>query len=660
MPARTTALGLAAGLLLSAVGDARAKAYALTEERAPCAVHAPRRRPLFGELHIHTRFSQDAMLAGVRASPDDAYRFALPGPLSDPGRTRTHGLRRPLDFAAVTDHAEYFGPVQICLDPSATGYASRSCRAARGEWNPWWIPTMLLKRLSILRGEEWTSYLRAVPTRSPICDGEGVDCDAARAGVWTEIQRAAEAAYDRSERCSFTSFVAYEFSAAPNNSNLHRNVVFRNAVVPRYAFSAVDAGNDPRVLWQNLRETCLDAGTGCDALAIPHNSNLSLGRMFQDPADAEEAALRAGLEPLVEVYQHKGNSECAGAPGSPDELCDFERIAMTSLKVGLFGGDEVPPRSYVREALGEGLRLERELGVNPFQLGIIAGTDNHNATPGDTREGGFEGGFGSIDADVSDFPANRMTGAYATFSPGGLAVVWAEENSRDAIFAALRRREVYGTSGTRPWVRFFGGWDLEASLCDAPDFAARGYAAGVPMGGVLAAPAEEKAPTFAVRALKDVGDPAGPGADLQRIEIIKGWLAPDGRPRQRVYDVAGDRDNGASVDRETLEPVGPGQRELCAVWHDPEFDPGAPAFYYVRVLENPTARWTTRQCRQTGVDVFADPDTCRAQVQASQGRLARYLTKCCAEDDGGYAVAPVIQERAWTSPIWYRPAQGAR
>jgi len=659
---QTVRMMVAAVILLSSDSQNRTIPFEQTESREPCAAYVEQRQPLFGELHIHTGYSQDAMLVGVRTTPADAYRFArgeevsLSGPLSNPEKVRPHRLRRPLDFAAVTDHAEYLGPVSICLDPTASGYDTKACRTARGEWNPWWIPTMIFKRLAVLRSDDWTSYLRAVPKRSPICDQREQECERAAVDTWQVMQQSAEDAYDRSERCAFTTFMAYEFTAAPDNLNLHRNVIFRNAEVPERAYSAIDAGNDPKRLWDHLQRECLDAGNGCDVLAIPHNSNLSLGAMFADPADANEARLRRDLEPLVEIYQHKGNSECyfdASGMGTNDELCGFERIAMSSLKIGLFGGEEVPPRAYVREALKRGLGLHRELGVNPFEYGLIAGTDNHNGTPGDTRERDWEGAFGGIDADLKAFPINRMTGAYATFSPGGLAVVWAEENSRDSIFAALRRRETYATSGTRPVVRFFGGFGFESDMCGSKDFVAKGYALGVPMGGRLAPPSHGSAPRFAVWAVKDLGSDDEEGADLQRIQIIKGWLDADGRTHEAVYDVVGNRLNGAQVDPVTLDPLGTGAVELCTVWEDPDFDPAEPAFYYARVLENPTARWSALQCRQTGVDIFADAATCKKQVRENQGYLAEYLTACCPDEQGNYSVEHVIQERAWTSPIWY-------
>jgi len=667
---------LAGSILIALLGSmgvvaaAGAGAFERSEEREPCAHYSAERRPFFGELHVHTVFSQDSLLLDVRATPEDAYRFArggeieLPGPLSHTDAKRTRRLRRPLDFAAVTDHAEYFDAVGVCLDAEAVGHDSDSCRAARDGDRPWWIPWPVIARLRTMTSADWTSYLRVQPHQSPICQRPGVDCDTAAKGVWSRTRRAAEEAYDRSAQCGFTSFVAYEFSAAPGARNLHRNVIFRNERVPGRAFSAIDADNDPRRLWTWLRDSCLDAGTGCDALTIPHNSNSSVGAMFEDPADAEEATLRARMEPLVEIYQHKGSSECQFDPirrigaGTTDEFCGFERSMMSNLEGDFLPVEEIPARSFVRGVLREGLRLQQQLGVDPFRYGIIAATDNHNAAPGDTDERRWPGAFGAFDADLEEFPTNRIGRPYASFSPGGLAVVWAEENSRDALFSAMRRRETYATSGNRPRVRFFGGFRLEPDMCGREDFARAGYASGVPMGGMLEPPPRPGGgPRFAVWALRDPDPMAAP---LQRIQIVKGWVDADGETHEAVTDVAGDTNSGARVDRGTLEPLGEGASQLCTVWKDPDFDPEAPAFYYARVLENPTPRWSTLQCRELGVDVFADQKTCRSQLRERLGFLAPWTNLCCPDAEGNPSVEPVIQERAWTSPIWYSPGGVAR
>ncbi|MGH7899177.1 MAG: DUF3604 domain-containing protein, partial [Candidatus Binatia bacterium] len=272
------------------------------------------------------------------------------------------------------------------------------------------------------------------------------------------------------------------------------------------------------------------------------------------------------------------------------------------------------------------------LGVNPFRLGFVGATDTHYGTPGNVDEGSFLGSHPSTTS------VEEVLGEIENNS-GGLTVVWAEENSRDAIFEALRRRETYATSGTRPIVRFFGGWQYPDELCDSTTFTADADGGGVPMGGLLPNPPGAGAPRFAVFALKDPT-----GGDLQAVQIVKGWVDASGMTHEKVFEVAGDRGNGASVDPATCAPTGAGASSLCAVWTDPEFDSAAPAFWYARVLENPSCRWSTRYCQARGVNPL-DAD-CTAQAEAAGGNLAA----CCPADP----VRPIVQERAWTSPIWWR------
>jgi hypothetical protein len=369
-------------------------------------------------------------------------------------------------------------------------------------------------------------------------------------------------------------------------------------------------------------------------IAIPHNSNVSGGLMFRDvrsdatPMTRADAERRAALERLLEISQHKGDSECRG--GGSDELCGYEKLPYARMEqmASARMWEEPAPLSYVREALGEGLRLGRQLGANPFAFGLVAATDTHLATPGLVDEDRFVGhAAGTVSARLEIPPLpDRLD-----FNPGGLAVLWAEENSRDALFEAMRRREAYGTSGPRITVRFFGG-DYGPELCGAPDFAAQGYARGVPMGGDL--PPRSEPPAFAVSALKDPGTLDRAGGDLQRIQIVEIWLDGD-TPREAVHDVAGDPANGAGVDPLTCQPTGSGASQLCAVWRDPDFDPRAPALWYVRVVENPSCRWNAHACLAAKVDC-ASP--------------APGLEPCCDPE-----VPKTIQERAWTSPIFYTP-----
>jgi hypothetical protein len=594
-----------------------------------CDDFDPVRRPWFGDLHVHTSLSLDANLKGTQLGPVDAYRFArgervgLPPYDAQGGAARSLQLERPLDFVALTDHAEFLGLMQICQTPGADGYDDPNCALFRDD--P--ATGFLVLNLSL------ASSQNGVEAPEP-CSDDG--CRTAAIGAWAAVRQAAEDAYDRTPACRFTSFVAYEWSGSPGTRNLHRNVIFRNHVVPEVPFSYFDGGH-AEDLWEALDRTCGDRSP-CEALTIPHNSNLSDGLMFDQvkrdraPFDASYAQARAAMEPLVEVFQHKSDSECLPeqAEGG-DPLCGFEKSPYHTLSSASLGGARGPanPRDYVRDALGQGLRLGSQLGVNPFAYGLIASTDTHQSIPGAVDESTFVG-HGGAGVAADDWRLGRLVDR-AWFNPGGLAVLWAEENSREALFAAMRRREAYGTSGPRIVVRFFAG-DYPDDLCARSDFADRGYAGGVPMGGAL--PASAEAPAFAVWAQRDAGTATSPGTPLQRVQIVKGWLDGDA-PRFEVFDVAGDTDNGASVDVATCVPEGVGADELCTVWRDPSYDAAVPAFYYARVIENPTCRWHTVACNAAGVDC-ADPDT-----------VPSGLAGCCDPD-----MAATVQERAWTSPIW--------
>lgn len=627
-----------------------------TETRAPCASFDIFRQPYFGDTHVHTAYSSDAVFAGTREDPRGAYRFAqgqvigLPPYDAQDEPTRTAQLRRPLDFTAVTDHAEQFGEIQICFTPDLPGYDSSDCVAARAQ-----LAAPLPALPNLLPPGPVIAFLLGYgvlnpPQRFSWCGADGADCLAEASLVWQDTQAAAEEFYDRTAACTFTTFVAYEWSGQPGGNNLHRNVIFRNEAVPAIPTSYMEEPT-PQGLWAALQSQCLEGLPGCDVLAIPHNPNASGGLMFAPvsandaPLTAGDAAFRAAMEPLVEMNQHKGDSECRPGVQSTDEVCGFEKLNRLQLFSPVSDPNQTfPSLNYIRNVLKEGLAQEQLLGVNPFKLGLIGSTDTHNSTPGATEERDF-GDFGHIglrDHANPAFMLARVTPAGIEATPGGLAVVWAEENSRDALFAAMRRREVYGTSGSRPILRFFAGRQPKLR-CGDPNFVATAYAGGVPMGGEIGPVRGSESPRFGVLAFRDPGTLTTPGTPLQRVQIIKGWVDANGQTHEKVFDVAGDANNGATVDPATCTPAGPGFDSLCAVWTDPEFNPAERAFYYARVLENPTCRWSTYLCNAEGIDC------------SNPGSVPAGYEECCNP-----AVVKAIQERAWSSPIWYRPEGVAR
>jgi len=637
--------------------------YQITEQREPCSDYQPLRRPLFGDTHVHTGWSFDASSQDTRNKPADAYTFAQGGrmgiqPYDDNGQAmRQVQLDRPLDFAAVTDHSEFLGEMRMCMTPGYPGYWHPVCIAHR------WLPQYSFGTFG--------AYGMAAKKRWGFCGEANTDCFAAARSTWQDIQQAAEDAYDRDADCSFTSFVAYEWTASVGaGQNLHHNVLFRNDQVPDHALSWIETPSQVQ-LWDYLEQECVEQKPGCDAVAIPHNSNLSGGLMFETarvsddtvppgPVSVAEATRRARWNPLFEVVQHKGASECdnRNPVWAEDEYCDFELLAYDSFggkNTGIAAGGAMdwltvfvddqdlpqtkPPEAsnFLRYALKKGLQQQDELGVNSFKYGLIASTDTHIAAPGLTMEKNHPGhggaGMGSRDGLPAGLPDELEYG------PGGLAVLYAEENTRDALFAAMQRKEAYATSGTRPVLRFFGGWDYPQDLCTDPELVARGYAAGVPMGGDLppAPGTPDQAPRFLVSAQYDPGTPDYPGNLLQRIQLIKGWYE-NGELKEQVIDVAGG-DTGADVDINSCEPQGAGYQQLCNVWSDPQFSETAQAFYYARVLENPSCRWSQRICADAGV-------RCDDPASIPEG-----MEQCCAAEH-----QKVIQERAWSSPIWYIPS----
>ncbi len=619
--------------------------------RAPCLDRVPERQALFGDLHVHTSVSMDANTLGTRTTPDDAYRYAKGETIDVYSGDQALGMRRvkidrPLDFAAVTDHAEWMAEVSLCTTPDSPTYDSDGCRIYRGEARSWLARVL---GMDGFRGRI-AGLLGLGGRRDDVCGDDDAICRARLGAVWRANQASAERWYDRSTQCAFTTFHAWEYSHSPSFTKVHRNVILRNEIVPELPISSLETPREIDLRHQ-LMAQCNETDTGCEAIAIPHNPNLSNGQMFAiEYADLpperqrEEAALRARLEPIVEMMQIKGESECRNGMfdvlGAPDELCGFEKIRDLGRQkfedcgegagAGAQRGAGCSSRTdFVRYALLEGARERSRIGVNPFAFGFIGSTDNHMSTPGGVSEYEVPFKFGATSEQLLSIDDQKRARAF--WNPGGLAGVWAEENTRDSIFDALKRRESFATSGPRIVPRFFGGWTMNAGICGERAFAKAGYATGVPMGSELPSrPGDVAAPAFAVSAMADPGTPERPGALLQRIQIVKGWIDDDGRFRQEVHDVAGSADGEASVDLATCTPKGPGKSTLCGFWRDESFDTSRDTVYYARIVENPSCRWSTRLCN--AMPAGERPDGCTTDQ-----------------------LPKTIQERAWTSPIWYAP-----
>ena len=624
-----------------------------TEVREPCEDRNAFRNAYFGDLHVHTAYSYDARPAGVRTTPEDAYNFAKGQPIPVPpygadGRVlTTQQLSRPLDFAAVTDHSEFFGELQLCDDPDSSVYDSKACQSLRGGG-----PSVVLTFARIIN--------KTNPKRLPdICGEDGTLCVEESVTLWQRTQEMAEAAYDRSTKCAFSSFVAYEYTGTPDNNNYHRNVIFRNSKVPERAISYIEAPTD-RDLWAQLNKECLEGVEGCDVIAIPHNSNISSGSMFPSymagfettAAARDMAEIRNVMEPVLEIFQHKGNSECFnGFPdilGEPDELCDVEQILELGAEPsadtqkngerfcedGEIGSDGflrsgcISKNDFYRSILLTGLQDEAAIGVNSYKFGAIGSTDAHMSLAGSTDEASWHGHI-VPEADLSRRLSKQpMFPNFLDANPGGLAGIWAVENSRDALFEALSRREVFGTTGTRIKPRLFGGWDFPEGACEFESFEDYGYNKGVPMGSNLRERPKDANPTFFATALQD-----SENAPLQRLQIIKGWVDEDGKSNYKVFDVAGEAMPDDEIDLDTGFWSGNGYSSLCSVFEDTEFNPRAPSYYYLRAVEVPSLRWSWAQC--VALPAQERPATC--------------------END-----APkIIQELAWTSPIWYVPVKQA-
>jgi hypothetical protein len=585
----------------------------------------------FGDTHLHTSYSADAGFVGTTLGPEEAYRFARGEEVTSSTGIRAK-LQRPLDFLVVSDHAENMGiaPLAAAGDPAimATDFGRK-----------------VHDLMKAGNGAEAFDMWRASKAKG--VDPMAGENEAAQT-VWDNIIDAAE---KYNNPGLFTAFIGYEWTSVPGGNNLHRNVIYRDGkekaekVLPFSSFDSEDAED----LWKWMDN--YESKTGGRLLAIPHNGNLSNGLMFDDvtftdkkPIDLDYVNRRARWEPVYEVTQMKGDGEAHPLLSPEDEFADFESWDVGAINAPEAKTPDMLPREYARAAYRRGLQYEAKLGANPFKFGMVGSTDSHTALstaeenqyfgkitvlePAASHERMYE-----VVAGRTPNPQGKDIKVYAwQVSSSGIAAVWARENTREALWDAMKRKEVYATTGTRIRVRVFAGWDFNGDDLDRPDLARHGYKLGVPMGGDLSAAPAGKAPGFLVHAMRDPD-----GANLDRVQIIKGWLGKDGKSHERIYDLAVSDGRKVGPDGRSKTPVGNtvdvaqatysnaiGAPQLQAFWQDPDFDPMQRAFYYVRVIEIPTPRWTTYDAKVFGVDIPNGTPTS-------------------------------IQERAYTSPVWYTP-----
>ena len=580
----------------------------------------------FGDTHFHTNLSFDAGLVGTSLDASTGFRFARGEEVRSNTGQRVQ-LIRPLDFLAITDHAEFIGlaPMLQTSDPMLLA----------DEWGRWAYD-------QFSSGQEGRMKLFQEIIRLSTVEGTNpFKSDEAAISIWREFLETADA---YNEPGSFTTMTGFEWTATPKGDNLHRVVLFADGaektsqILPYSMFDS----EDPEDLWNYL--AAYEAKTGGRAISPAHNGNTSNGLMFNGKdfkgkkITKAYAELRMRFEPIYEVTQIKGDGEAHPFLSADDEFADYENWDVTNLSGTAPKEDGMLQYEYGRSALKLGLELGKDLGANPYKFGLFGASDAHTALA-TTREDNYFGKYQHTepspnrhgrDVIPAEDPALRIMTAQEVAS--GLMAVWARENTRDALFDAMKRKEVYATTGTRIRVRVFGGWDFEPQDVFTTDFVAKGYRNGVPMGGDLRKAPDGKAPAFMIRALRDPD-----GANLDRVQVIKGWLDKKGNLHEKIYDVALSGDREAGADGRAREPVGTtvniekatftntiGAAILSAHWVDPDFKASEHAFYYVRVLEIPTPRWTTYDAAFYGIE---PPST----------------------------VPPTIQDRAYTSPIWYTP-----
>lgn len=623
-PTQTTALAPVLAICLLMAGctsdSSRDQTYASADD-VPLTEYPE--RVYWGDLHLHTLYSFDSYNFGNKSlGPDEAYRFAKGEPI-EAHTGDIAQLSAPLDFLMISDHAEYTG-VFLGIENG----------------NPDIVETAL--------GRAWAAMEQAGDTVGPmnevvasLRDGraERDPPDAFKRTIWSELVEAAERHYEPGK---FTTFAGYEWTSMPGGGNQHRVVVYKDGkdkTLQTIPFSAAD-GNDPGQLWAYLHS--YEEATGGEAIAIAHNGNVSNGNMFGDiqvdgkPFDQSYVRARARWEPLYEMTQVKGDSEAHPLLSPTDELANFETWDQTNISMEERPEDAEERRrifanEYAREALKQGLGLREQFGTNPYEFGMIGSTDSHTglATADDDN---FWGKFVESEPTperITSKMGGRLWDNWRLAASGYIGV-WARANTREELFAAFKRREVYATTGPRIAVRFFAGWDFTSEDAKLDGLTAAGYSRGVPMGAVLAG--KGKAPNFLIHALKDPN-----GAHLDRVQVIKGWRDGSGELHEQIYNVAfaGDRlvdpktgkiaPIGSTVDLATATYTNDiGEAQLATLWQDPDFDPDLPSFYYLRVLEIPTPRWTLYDAVRFGIKP-------------------------------GPEIPLVTQERAYSSPIWYYP-----
>ena len=573
----------------------------------------PLKEAYFGETHMHTQYSLDAYIGGNRFTPEQSLRFAKGEAIQLEKFGKTWQLKRPLDFAAVTDHAEYIGESYTIFTPGAEGHDSEAATSIRNVKN-------LEEGLALFIKYVVSNNRSDKPSHPDFYTGVNSTMTA-----WEIMNEATEKHYQPGK---FTTLHAFEWSGAPQGGNLHRNIIFRDTVVPNLPVSYIEANRETE-LWKWLDEITRNGST---VLAIPHNSNASKGMMFDEnmpngePITEQYAKARQKYERTIEIMQIKGASEVYPEFWPNDEFADFE----TAESLADFSGRSFEEKNFVRYALKKGLVYQNSLGVNPYKLGFNGGTDSHNGFMSNVEEDNWTGGHGLTDMTAQDRVDNTVDGwakVYDT-NPGAITGVWASSNTREEIWDALYNRETFATSGPRMKVRFFAGYGFKESYTNYDEMVTAGYKNGVPMGGDLETKNED-IPEFLIWALKDPMN-----ANLDRIQVVKGWYE-DGELHEKIYNVVAS-DNRLQADG-TVIPTDAqvdlktgsydntkGSKEFLVTWTDPDFSHHQTSFYYVRVLQLPTARWNSW-------------DEIRDNVKFPD------------------QVAKTVQERTWSSPIWYTP-----